>query len=193
MGTDLTIEDGWGLPVTAVPGTKASCAALVSRQRLTTTELASLRTIVTDGFVPASDEWVRGRIVTLLSHYYISDKPEPLDRALADDWIEAIASSPNGALPEWALQRACVRWLSGPNARKRPLPGDILALVAEEMAWLYQAKSRLFLADHPHTRDWHPLARSWEPEEPTGPFVPREKLAKLMSDLASSLGSAKAA
>lgn len=190
MGTDLTYDPVTALSVAELPATKASCAALVSKQSLTSAEVGHLRAVTEDASFPATEEWVRGRIATLLSHYYIADKPEELDTALAGDWIEAMMASPYGPLPEWALQRACVRWLSGPNARRRPVPGDILALAAEEMHWLYVAKSRLFLADNPSARVWHPLARSWEPEEPKGPFIPREKLKAMLKGLADSLAVA---
>jgi len=80
--------------------------------------------------VPASNEWIAGRVSTLLDHYFTAPFPAPAMQAVAQDWIKIL-----GNLPPWAIQAACMWWLSedNPNAHRKPLPGDIAKRAKAEM------------------------------------------------------------
>lgn len=80
--------------------------------------------------VPASKEWIAGRVSTLLDHYFTAPFPDPAMEAVAQDWIKIL-----GDLPPWAIEAACVWWLSqdNPNAHRKPLPGDIAKRAKTEM------------------------------------------------------------
>lgn len=71
-------------------------------------------------------EWLAGRILTLLKHYYIDRKePASLTRAIARDWIKALERySPQ------AIDHACAEWLS--RSEKKPKISNIAGLAA---AW----------------------------------------------------------
>jgi len=70
--------------------------------------------------------WLAGRILTLLKHYYIDRKePAALTRAIASDWIGALERySPQ------AIDHACAEWLS--RSAKKPKISNVAGLAA---AW----------------------------------------------------------
>lgn len=105
---------------------------------------------------PASIEWMRGRIATLLSHFYVTDMEDYQVAALADDWIAAMCVD-GVPPPAWALQAACVKWLATDS--RKPKPSNINALVRAQMEWVYLMRSRLFLEEHPSAIAWHPMAK----------------------------------
>lgn len=137
---------------------KTSCEALVYAPELSTEQLNNLRVTVERVARPAAEEWVRGRIATLLAHYWLDrDGPIELKTAMADDWIAVIMDDP--CPPDWAIHKACLAWLSGKDARKKPLPGELRELAIEQMGWVYLIQSRLFMEDHPGSEVWHPLGK----------------------------------
>jgi hypothetical protein len=69
-----------------------------------------------------SREWLAGRIVTLLKHYFEADEDPAVIREMARDWIEVL-----GELPEAAIAEACRTYLCD-EPRKRPTPGAIRGL-----------------------------------------------------------------
>lgn len=71
---------------------------------------------------PAPVEWITGRVVTLLSHYFVAQLEAGQAKAVARDWIETLER-----YPAWAIAKACRWWLSMENPRKsfKPVPGDI--------------------------------------------------------------------
>ncbi|RRH72014.1 hypothetical protein EG244_15990 [Falsigemmobacter faecalis] len=71
---------------------------------------------------PAPRKWIAGRVVSLLSHYFVSQQDETLAAAVAEDWCAMLAD-----YPAWAIANACRWWMSRENPRKhcKPLPGDI--------------------------------------------------------------------
>lgn len=125
------------------------------KPELSADEIERMRQAETGLMKPATDEWVRGRIATLLSHFYVSDMEDYQIAAMADDWIAALRLG-GDIPPAWALQAACIKWLA--TESKKPKPSDINELVRNELSWVYQVKSRLFLEDHPKAIAWHPMA-----------------------------------
>ena len=75
----------------------------------------------------AHREWIGGRCVTLLSHYWRDDDPVELTAAIGADWAEVLEG-----LPQNAIHRACIAWLRDSPDRK-PKPGNIYALAREFM------------------------------------------------------------
>lgn len=80
--------------------------------------------------IPATRQWIAGRVATLLSQYFASSIPAEVMTAIAADWHEELHD-----YPAWALQRACRWWMSADNAdrRRKPLAGDIAARTKREM------------------------------------------------------------
>lgn len=79
---------------------------------------------------PVTPTWCSGRVLTLLSHYYVADADERQAEAMISDWLHEL-----DGLPAWTIAKASRWWLSGKNeSRKRkPLPGDISEISKREM------------------------------------------------------------
>lgn len=71
---------------------------------------------------PATRRWIAGRVMTLLSHYFVAQQDASVVEAVADDWCSML-----DGYPAWAIANACRWWMSRENPRKhvKPLPGDI--------------------------------------------------------------------
>ena len=82
---------------------------------------------------PAPQAWIASRIVTLLSHYFVTQTDERVARAAAKDWMDILEN-----LPAWSISMACKDWISGSSRQRRPQAGDILFLAKERM-WLVNA------------------------------------------------------
>lgn len=64
-------------------------------------------------------EWLTGRVMVLLSHFYTQETDPAVVRAQAADWFDTLWD-----VPQEAIEGACRDYLrSGP--RRRPSPGDI--------------------------------------------------------------------
>ena len=72
-------------------------------------------------------EWIAGRILTLLSHYWREDDPSAMDEAIARDWADILEG-----MPQDAIAKACRRYLTD-EPRRKPTPGAIYALAREYM------------------------------------------------------------
>lgn len=72
-------------------------------------------------------EWIAGRILTLLSHYWRDDDDDALTSAIAADWVDVLEGIPN----EY-LQKACIQYQRDEDRRK-PTPGAIYRLAMEMM------------------------------------------------------------
>lgn len=70
-------------------------------------------------------EWIAGRILTLLSHYWREDDPAEMDAALARDWCDILEG-----LPQDAIGKACMAFLRQ-EPRRKPTPGAIYAMARE--------------------------------------------------------------
>ena len=80
--------------------------------------------------VPATKQWIAGRVATVLSQYFASSVPTEMVAAIAEDWHEELRT-----YPAWAIQNACRWWMGSGNDKRRqkPLPGDIAARARLEM------------------------------------------------------------
>lgn len=67
-------------------------------------------------------EWVGGRALTLLSHYWRDDDPVELTGAIGRDWADVLEG-----LPQDVIQRACISYQRS-EPRKKPTPGAIYQL-----------------------------------------------------------------
>lgn len=72
-------------------------------------------------------EWIGGRAVTLLSHYWRDDDPVELTAALGKDWADVLEG-----LPRDAIQKACVQFQRD-EPRRKPTPAAIYALARSFM------------------------------------------------------------
>lgn len=69
-------------------------------------------------------EWLTGRVMVLLSHFYQAETDPAVVRAQAADWFDTLWD-----VPQFAVEAACRDYLrSGP--RRRPSPGDIRNMAA---------------------------------------------------------------
>lgn len=70
---------------------------------------------------PADEDWINGRVATLLVHYYVPNVPHELQVMALEDWIRILSP-----FPQWAIEAAVDEWLNRPG-RQKPMPGDIAA------------------------------------------------------------------
>ena len=75
----------------------------------------------------AHREWIGGRALTLLSHYWRDDDPIELTAAIGADWADVLEG-----VPAEYLQRACVQYLRDEPTRK-PKPGAIYQIARAMM------------------------------------------------------------
>lgn len=100
-----------------------SCSQAFRAQRCETeAEIAAVAEAAEYLSAPAPRKWVAGRVVSLLSHYFVSQQDEALASAVAEDWCSMLED-----YPAWAIANACRWWMGRENPRKhcKPLPGDI--------------------------------------------------------------------
>lgn len=63
-------------------------------------------------------EWIGGRCMTLLSHYWRDDDPVELTAAIGKDWADVLEG-----LPQEFINRACIQFLR--EETRKPKPSDI--------------------------------------------------------------------
>jgi hypothetical protein len=175
------------IPAPRLAEAKALCERLVSTPKLTAKDAERLRTAVARLTVPVDEEWLAGRIATLLSHYFIEDRSEGLARAVADDWIAAVMGDP--CPPAWAINAGCIAYIGGPNARRRPMPGEIRDLAFGQMPWLIKAQFRLKIHDDPERWAWHQMAKDFALMSPDPEPTPehRAKVSALLEEVVRNL------
>lgn len=157
---------------------------------LTPAEIAQMREAVAEALRPATATWFGKRITALLNHYYIADMDDDARELQANDWLDAFTIE-GECPPAWAIHNACLKWLASEHARKKPLPGDILALARAEMEWAYMLKSRLFYEDRPHMRHLHKRAHYLWPDK----LIPEDERKRVLAKIAAlnlRLGNAAA-
>ena len=117
---------------------KPSTLHLVNQPLKNKLERDGLASFGSRASVPATDQWIRGRVVTLLSQYFVGATSDNVMRGIAADWVFEL----NG-LPEWALQDACRWWMSkdNPQRKRKPLAGDISDRAYQEMVIVRAAKN----------------------------------------------------
>jgi len=87
----------------------------------------------TTGSTPSSPEraahreWIGGRALTLLSHYYRPDDPVELTAAIGQDWADVLEG-----IPREFIQRAAIQY-QREEPRKKPTPGAIYGLAQRMM------------------------------------------------------------
>ena len=123
---------------------------------------------------PATASWCQGRVVAILSHYFINEFDERQAEAVADDWYDCLKP-----YPAWAVAKACLWWISRKNdyRRRKPIPGDIGARCEVELSFVRVMQKRVAAFD----RDGPPVAVA-APK----PITPqqREQIAPKISQLA---------
>ena len=72
-------------------------------------------------------EWIAGRAMTLLSHYWRDDDPVELTAAIGRDWADVLEG-----LPQEFIQRAAIRFQQKSGNRK-PTPAAIYAMARDLM------------------------------------------------------------
>jgi len=72
-------------------------------------------------------EWIGGRALTLLSHYWRDDDPVEMTAAIGADWADTLEG-----LPRDVIQKACVQYLRD-QPRRKPTPGAIYQLARKMM------------------------------------------------------------
>ena len=75
----------------------------------------------------AHREWIGGRILTILSHYWREDDPVELTAAIGADWADVLQG-----LPRDCIQRACIQYQQD-EPRRKPTPGAIYQLAKSYM------------------------------------------------------------
>jgi hypothetical protein len=65
-------------------------------------------------------EWLMGRVMVLLSHFYRADEDPEIIRAQAADWYSVLKG-----FPVYAIDQACRDYLT--EERAKPVPGAIVA------------------------------------------------------------------
>lgn len=72
-------------------------------------------------------EWIGGRVLTVLSHYWREDDADALTSAIAADWADVLEG-----LPREAIQKACIQYQRD-EPRRKPTPGAIYSLARNFM------------------------------------------------------------
>ena len=72
-------------------------------------------------------EWIGGRAITLLSHYWRDDDPVELTGGIGADWADVLEG-----IPREYLQRACIQYQRD-EPRRKPTPGAIYQIARRLM------------------------------------------------------------
>ena len=121
---------------------KISYPALQGHWISSTVEADRTKLAIADLSHPPRSEWIARRVVTLLSHYFDSEKNPDAIAEMAKDWVSELSE-----FPEWSIQAAARWWLSRHNKfhYRAPYPGDISDRADTEMAIVRTAKSKIKL------------------------------------------------
>lgn len=141
MTQDVTrIREQVAIQVVDVEPMTASWPDLLKRPIRDETERLEIARSVEALCVPASRDWVLGRVAALLSQYYAADLPKSIVKVMAEDWAESLRG-----YPEWAITKAVRWWKSDANTerKRKPLEGDIVARVRFEMGIVKVAEGAL--------------------------------------------------
>lgn len=135
---------------------------------------------------------MRGRIFTLLSHYFQIERKDELEAAIADDWTGALMADP--CPPAWAINAACVAWIGGKDSRRRPMPGDIRTLAFQQMPWLITARLRLKIHEDPEKWAFTEMSKRLALAAPEPEPTPeqRARVTALVEEIVRNLQSKRA-
>jgi len=106
--------------------------------------LAYLQTARHHHPAPAED-WLKGRIATLLAHYFVATAHESVNAMIAQDWLDSLAP-----LPKTAIAEACAWWRD--NETRKPKPADIRKKAIEifgESEWERLMRLKIIAASVP--------------------------------------------
>lgn len=103
-------------------------------------------------------EWIGGRAITLLNHYWRDDDPAEMTAAMGSDWADVLEG-----LPQDAIAKACIQYQRN-EPRRKPTPGAIYQLARQFM---------------PRPKV---VSKPVGPQEPKEPRVTAEAAAKIMQD-----------
>lgn len=130
---------------------------------------------------PAPGKWIAGRVVTLLSHYFVAQQDPSLAEAVAEDWCAILED-----YPAWAIANAARWWMSRENPRRnqKPLPGDIQGRAHIEMERVRAAKITVArgTATSPHPTPEPPRQPVTEEERARRATVSAEMMARFAQD-----------
>lgn len=130
---------------------------------------------------PAPVKWIAGRVVTLLSHYFVAQQESSLAEAVAEDWCAILEE-----YPAWAIANAARWWMSRENPRRhyKPLPGDIQSRAHIEMERVRAAKITVArgTATSPHSPPDPPRQPVTEEERAHRATVSAEMMARFAQD-----------
>ena len=119
MNTSLAVaaEKAPALTLADVRRMKISLPPLSGAYPRTDDEVAQTRAAIARLDVPASPDWIKGRIGTFLMHFYVSGLPAPAVRAISDDWAATLED-----FPQWAIEAACLWWIGPDNDKSGVKP-----------------------------------------------------------------------
>lgn len=72
-------------------------------------------------------EWIGGRAITLLSHYWRDDDPVEMTAAIGRDWADVLEG-----FPQSFIQEACIQY-QREEPRRKPTPGAIYQIARRMM------------------------------------------------------------
>lgn len=123
---------------------------------------------------PAPQKWLAARIMTLLEHYFVPNRNENAERAVAQDWFYSLRN-----LPLFAVQQACEEWRDFET--RKPVPADIRER-AEKIAAPMQRDCQRLLAIVNHVPEKEERGTRW------GDLTPeqREEHEAMMAELAEN-------
>lgn len=124
-------------------------------------EKAELVKVKTEAMLaPADSKALAVHVTLLLQHYYRdANIPPAIAEGLAMQWLECLEN-----FPEWAVKAACIDYLKGDTKGRKPSPGQIVSLAAQQVG-KYRAlimRCNQIIAAKP-------------PEPPRKPPTPEEK------------------
>lgn len=77
---------------------------------------------------PADEGFIRMRVFTLLSHYFLASTSDGLNKAVATDWVESLS-----VFPQDCIEKACAEWRD--EETKKPKPADIRKLCIKHFGY----------------------------------------------------------
>ena len=119
---------------------QTSFPALQGRWISSTDEADATQKAIAELSQPPRSPWIAKRVVTLLSHYYASEKHPDAITGMARDWVGELLE-----FPEWSIHAAARWWLSRHNEYhyRAPMPGDISERANMEMAMVRTAEIKI--------------------------------------------------
>lgn len=106
-------------------------------------------------------EWIGGRALTLLSHYWRDDDPVELTAAIGADWADVLEG-----LPQDVIQKACIQYQRD-EPRRKPTPGAVYQIARELM---------------PRPKPVRPVIDHFSPPRDPDEICTKEQAAQILKD-----------